>query len=286
MTVVRSARDVETTDTVDAVRRALASARTVAELFETAAGELRERAGCSRAIVLDIADGHLTAEITGPLRHEGSEALRRQVLADPLPLTNGSLEAELVRGAHGVRNAGSIVERALHLTAPVIVPITPEDVPVALLVADADGRRVGASAVPEMVAHLTALTLTALVLRQRVQELSTEIRYLTASADALVREAQNAPISLPRDHGQGLAFAHVGAGRRLPSNDDGLLTLREREIMDRIVAGASNAEIAADLHLSADTVKTHVGRLLRKLGATNRVSAVVTYLDRQRERSL
>lgn len=278
----RAARDV---DAVDAVRRALAAARTTEELFRAAAAQMRERCGYGRAIVVDVADGVLRADITSSLGHEASEELRRQVLAGPPPLRNGSLEAELVRGAQLTRSTTSVLEGALELERPVILPITPEDVPVALLVADRPSARGNAAALPVTIVHLTALTLTALVLRTRVDELSTEIRYLTASADALVREAQHAPISLPRDHGQGLAFAHVGAVRRRRTEDDGLLTLREREIMDRVVAGRSNAEIAADLHLSADTVKTHVGRLLRKLGATNRVSAVVTYLERQREQS-
>jgi DNA-binding NarL/FixJ family response regulator len=53
------------------------------------------------------------------------------------------------------------------------------------------------------------------------------------------------------------------------------LTEREREVWRLVAAGASNADIAAALHLSAGTVKTHVGRLLAKLGARDRVHAVI-----------
>jgi DNA-binding CsgD family transcriptional regulator len=272
-------------DAVDGVRRALAAARTVEELFCVAATQAREFGGFGRAIVLDVADGHLRAEITGELPHEPSEVVRRRVIAEPIPMGNGSVEADLVRGAPPGRNAESVAERVLGLQTPAIVPVTPESAPVALLVADRPARRPDGGGSPTVVAHLMALSLTALVLRRRIVELSTEIRYLTASTHALLHEAQNAPISLPRDHGQGLAFARVGVAETRRREEDGLLTLREREIMDRVVAGRSNAEIAADLHLSADTVKTHVGRLLRKLGATNRVGAVVAYLERQREPS-
>ncbi|MFJ4968494.1 response regulator [Streptomyces sp. NPDC088755] len=71
-------------------------------------------------------------------------------------------------------------------------------------------------------------------------------------------------------------FSRTAGAPRAPLKERiGDLTERETEVLSLIAAGLSNAEIAERLILAEQTVKTHVGRILVKLGVRDRTQAAV-----------
>jgi DNA-binding NarL/FixJ family response regulator len=90
---------------------------------------------------------------------------------------------------------------------------------------------------------------------------------VVAAGDAMI-----APAVTRRLIGQ---FAGQPRSGRSPKEITGI-TDREREVLRLVGLGLSNAEIAAGLYISAGTVKTHMARLLAKLGARDRVHLVIT----------
>jgi two-component system response regulator DesR len=77
-----------------------------------------------------------------------------------------------------------------------------------------------------------------------------------------------------------LAVRRVASGQAVfdgstPPPPAQALSPREREVLELVAAGLTNAEIAKRLHLSPNTIKEHASTLYRKLGARNRAEAVL-----------
>ncbi|MEU8633724.1 response regulator transcription factor [Amycolatopsis sp. NPDC048633] len=106
-----------------------------------------------------------------------------------------------------------------------------------------------------------------LLKRARPEEIVAAIRTVLAGESLLFPAAirRLAAQHAPAPSGDGL----TGAG----------LTEREREVLRLMAGGLSNVEIAGELYLGIQTVKTHVGNVLAKLGARDRTQAVIRAYD-------
>jgi DNA-binding NarL/FixJ family response regulator len=97
-----------------------------------------------------------------------------------------------------------------------------------------------------------------------------------ASGDAVVAPALTRRLIEKYAH---LLPSRADADAAVPDPRLAALTGREREVLQAIARGWTNGEIADRLHLAESTVKTHVGRILAKIGARDRVQAVIFAYD-------
>jgi DNA-binding NarL/FixJ family response regulator len=127
---------------------------------------------------------------------------------------------------------------------------------------------------------VVGVALEHVVLRQRVRQLTHEVAQFAQTAAALANEALDAPVAPHRLRIRAdFPPPNTTHERVTVSILEGLLTARERGILKLIAEGRSNREIAENPVLPHETVKSHVTRILRKLGAANRVDATSHYLQ-------
>jgi len=114
------------------------------------------------------------------------------------------------------------------------------------------------------------------VLRRRLRVQREELRQVANWADARVGELSDGLIELGAD-AQGDA---ADTPERPPADSRlrDLLTRREVDVLEHMVRGETNADIARALVVSEGTIKFHVKNILRKLNASNRAEATSRYL--------
>ena len=99
--------------------------------------------------------------------------------------------------------------------------------------------------------------------------------HAAASGDALIAPSITTRLL------KSFAAAGPGAPPRQPTD---ALTDREEEVLAAVARGRTNTEIADELYISLSTVKTHIGSLMAKLAARNRVEIAIWAYESDRVR--
>ena len=114
------------------------------------------------------------------------------------------------------------------------------------------------------------------VLRRRLRVQRQELRQVASWADARTSELSDGAIDLAVERDAPAGDEPVRAQGDAALRD--LLTRRELDVLEHMVRGETNADIARALVVSEGTVKFHVKNILRKLHAANRAEATSRYL--------
>jgi len=268
-----------------AVPARLAAAADVGELFQRGATLARSECGFTRAVVLTVDRGRLNGETSDPLDHSASDHLRRAMQRSPLAITPGTAEADAVRSGRSRPASQSLLAEQLGLVHYAVARIAVQGVSLGLLVVDRDTPALNEVdyAVVSTYAVILSSLLEISLMGARLSEVSAELRHLAVSTQALLGEVQNAPPSLPYRRGDRLSFGTFEGVAISASAGAANLTERERVIAGLLAEGLSNKEIAERLVVSPETVKAHVARILRKLGAANRVEAVARFVQQRKD---
>ncbi len=210
------------------------------------------------------------------------------LLADDQPLLRKGFRMILeeepdIRVVAEVDNGDQAVERSLACRPDVVLM----DVRMPVMDGIEATRRIVASGSPTRILVLTTFDLDEyafgalqagasgfLLKDAQPQELVGAIR-IVASGDAIVSPRITRRLLDRYAHLMTSGGSVVEGAPLRPAGAFDELTDREREVLVALADGLSNAEIGDRLYVSEATVKTHVGRILAKLGLRDRVQAVV-----------
>lgn len=279
-------RSRETSRRLGAVLDQLESASChIPELMELAP-RLVPELGFDRAIFSRIVDGlWVSQSVCVPDDPQWAAEINRAGQEQPQPLVPGLHETEIVRRreARMVRDVqhDSRVHRpiadASRSTSYVAAPVLAGGRVVALLHGDRyrQGRDTDDSDCDLLACYAKGLAF-AFSRARAVDQLGTLSAMMQSAVDDC-RETTSAPQEFTLDSGGDQRSDGAVTARAARSAVRGVrdaLTAREAQILEHMAQGRTNSAIAAKLFIAEGTVKQHVKRILRKLGAENRVEAV------------
>jgi DNA-binding CsgD family transcriptional regulator len=247
-------------------------------LLERAPAEVAEALGLDRVLLSRIADGSLVA---ASLWERGTVGAVGEL--EPVVLGYPLVEAEALRRRRPLLAAVEEGGRhafweALGWQSYVAAPLVLETRVIGFLHGDRDSGSVSELDRDGLArfAEGFAVVFERAVLRRRLRVQREELRQVANWADARVGELSDGLIELGADP-QGDA---ADAADRPPADSRlrDLLTRRELDVLEHMVRGETNADIARALVVSEGTVKFHVKNILRKLNASNRAEATSRYL--------
>ncbi|MGQ0842880.1 MAG: helix-turn-helix domain-containing protein [Sporichthyaceae bacterium] len=266
----------------------------VAQLLEAAAAELAQCCGFDRTVVSrrrgstwQAAAIWIGPEVDAVVAAETRAYLTRQWI----PLRPGTLESDLVhrRTAAVIRAEDPRVDRdlvaATHSSSYVASPVMPSGAVIGFLQVDCClGRRVLTETDRENLwtfAEGFGLIFEHAARVERLAAQRAQVHAAFATVEQELAALSSAELLLVRRELQSLGVADaapVDAG----TSEHALLSRRERDVLELLVTGAGNREIAERLFLGEATVKSHTTKIYRKLGASGRADAISRYLRMMR----
>lgn len=226
------------------------------------------------ALILDTAPGEPGFRVVAEAA-DGAEAVRAVATLDSEGQRPDVILMDVrMAGMNGIEATRAIVERFPGVRIIVLTTFDLDEYALAAIEAGASGFLLKDARAAELIGSIRAVADGDAVMAPSVtQRLILRLRNQPGDAGAV--ESAGAP------RGASGPAATTSAGPTGSGREDhsaaalAELTEREQEVFGLIAEGLSNAEIGARLFLSESTVKTHVGRVLTKLGLRDRVHAVI-----------
>lgn len=239
------------------------------------------------ALILDTAEG---IEVVGSAA-DGAEALRVMAkLAEADAGPDVVLMDVRMPGMNGIEATARIADDYPRASVIVLTTFDLDEYAIEAVEAGASGFLLKDARAAELIGAVRAVAdgdsvMAPSVTRrliQRMREQRGERKAPGAGAAAGARDVSAVPVGATSDGDAQIVAASSDAalieaqpGERRARRRLEELTEREREVFELVAEGLSNAEVGERLFLSESTVKTHVGRVLSKLGLRDRVQAVI-----------